>query len=96
MDENIVLPVFDSSSLRFVCISDTHNDHCRLDIPKGDILLHAGDLTDFGTLEEMQKAVDWISSLPHPVKVIVAGEFFLSFFLPGYHPALLLSPKTAN
>ena len=65
---------FDTDTLRLICISDTHNDDCRSHVPDGDILLHAGDMTDFGTLEEFQAAVDWIISLPHPVKVVVAGR----------------------
>ena len=64
---------FPSSSLSIVCISDTHNDDCAKFIPDGDILVHAGDMTDDGTVEELQTAFDWICSLPHKVKVIVAG-----------------------
>lgn len=36
---------------RFVCISDTHNHEVKL--PKGDVLIHAGDLTNQGTLSEV-------------------------------------------
>ncbi|KAK3997907.1 Metallo-dependent phosphatase-like protein [Cladorrhinum sp. PSN332] len=75
MDEVLAQPLtFESSALRFVCISDTHNDDCRRHIPAGDILLHAGDMTNFGTVDEMRAAVDWIASLPHPLKIIVAGN----------------------
>ena len=59
--------------IRLVCISDTHNDDCRNHVPDGDIFIHAGDLTNLGTSEELQAAVDWILSLPHKVKVVVAG-----------------------
>ncbi|OQU98472.1 hypothetical protein CLAIMM_04257 [Cladophialophora immunda] len=68
------LPTFGSPVLRIVCTSDTHNDDCRESVPHGDIFVHAGDMTDNGTLEEFQKAYDWIASLPHPVKIIVAGN----------------------
>lgn len=37
--------------VRFVCISDTHNQTLRL--PKGDVLIHAGDLTNQGTFSEV-------------------------------------------
>ena len=64
----------ESRTVRVVCISDTHNDDFTPDsIPYGDIFIHAGDLTDFGTYEEMEKAFGWISSLPHEVKVVIAG-----------------------
>ena len=36
---------------RFVCISDTHNRNIAL--PKGDVLIHAGDLTNHGSYEEV-------------------------------------------
>ncbi|KAF7979797.1 hypothetical protein HWV62_40848 [Athelia sp. TMB] len=57
---------------RFVCISDTH---CRtFPVPEGDVLLHSGDLTNTGTLKEMETTIDWIRSLPHPLKIIIAGN----------------------
>lgn len=36
---------------RFVCISDTHN--CTVKLPHGDVLIHAGDLTNQGTYSEV-------------------------------------------
>ncbi len=36
---------------RFVCISDTHNYTFKL--PRGDVLIHAGDLTNQGTYSEV-------------------------------------------
>ena len=43
--------------LRFVCISDTHSltDEMPTAIPNGDILLHAGDFTCRGHIEEIEK-----------------------------------------
>lgn len=35
---------------RFVCVSDTHNQTLKL--PKGDVLIHAGDLTNQGSFSE--------------------------------------------
>lgn len=37
---------------RIVCISDTHN--CTVRLPKGDVLIHAGDLTNQGTYSEVR------------------------------------------
>jgi len=37
-------------------------------------LVHAGDMTDHSTVEEFQTVLDWIGSLPHKVKVMVAGN----------------------
>lgn len=40
-----------SRRTRFVCISDTHNRPVKL--PKGDVLIHAGDLTNQGSYSEV-------------------------------------------
>lgn len=63
-------PITDPVSV--VCISDTHNS--QPDLPNGDILIHAGDLTQSGSLKEIQAAVDWLQSQPHPTKIVVAGN----------------------
>jgi hypothetical protein len=55
-----------------VCISDTHTQTCN--IPDGDILIHAGDMTNKGTVAEIQSHVDWLDSLPHAHKVAIAGN----------------------
>jgi len=55
-----------------VCISDTHNNQPTL--PDGDVLIHAGDLTNSGTFEELQSALSWLSAQPHAVKVVIAGN----------------------
>ena len=34
--------------IRIVCISDTHKKHRQLDVPDGDILIHAGDFSQWG------------------------------------------------
>jgi predicted phosphodiesterase len=36
---------------RIVCVSDTHNNTFKL--PKGDILIHAGDITNQGSYSEV-------------------------------------------
>jgi predicted MPP superfamily phosphohydrolase len=58
--------------IRVVCISDTHTLTC--DVPDGDLLIHAGDMTDSGNVEELQEAIDWLNSLPHRHKVAIAGN----------------------
>ncbi|TFY75637.1 hypothetical protein EWM64_g8375 [Hericium alpestre] len=57
---------------RFVCISDTHSR--VYPVPPGDVLLHAGDLSSWGTVEQLQLTVDWLMSLEHPTKVAIAGN----------------------
>ena len=60
-------------AIRIVCISDTH---ClkAADIPDGDLLIHAGDLANLGSAEEIQAQINWLDSLPHPRKVVIAGN----------------------
>ena len=62
---------------RFVCISDTHNAS-PLDgafkLPAGDVLVHAGDLTNQGTLSELQRTVDWIERANYEAKIVIAGK----------------------
>jgi hypothetical protein len=52
---------------RFVCLSDTHSK--TFAVPTGDVLLHAGDLSSWGTVKQLKVTVDWLLSLPHPVKM---------------------------
>lgn len=58
--------------IRVVCISDTHNNVPTL--PAGDILIHAGDLTENGSFEEVQAGLTWLSSQPFQHKIFVAGN----------------------
>lgn len=60
--------------MRIVCLSDTHGLHGQIEVPEGDILLHAGDLTRSGHLEELREAGDWLRSLPHRHKLVIAGN----------------------
>lgn len=57
---------------RIVCISDTHN--CTVKLPKGDILIHTGDLTNQGSLSELTKAIQWLEKAEFEVKIVIAGN----------------------
>ena len=61
---------------RFVCVSDTHNGsplNGSFKLPKGDVLVHAGDMTNQGTYSELSKTIDWIERADFEVKIVVAG-----------------------
>jgi Icc-related predicted phosphoesterase len=60
--------------MRIVCISDTHGLHRNVAVPYGDLLVHAGDLTRRGELDELRDLNDWLGTLPHPRKLLVAGN----------------------
>lgn len=61
---------------RFVCLSDTHNasPNGSFRLPKGDVLIHAGDLTNQGSISEIQKAIQWIEEADFEVKIVIAGK----------------------
>lgn len=59
---------------RIVCLSDTHNCNSQIEVPDGDILIHAGDATITGTVEEVKRFNKWFASLPHKHKIFVAGN----------------------
>lgn len=60
--------------VKLVCISDTHNMLDRMNIPDGDILVHAGDFTMKGTIPEVSKFNYHLSQLPHKHKIVIAGN----------------------
>jgi len=73
-DFNLTLELPSHKKLRCVCISDTHNKHASLDIPPGDVLIHAGDFTWSGTEKEIDTFLDWLSKQPHQHKIVIAGN----------------------
>ena len=76
--------------MRIVAISDTHGLHKSVRIPDGDILIHAGDLTSTGKTHEVAAALQWLKSLPHRHKIVVAGNHdWLFEKSPGEAAALM-------
>ena len=65
--------------MRLVMISDTHNRHQGLEVPPGDVLIHAGDLTNRGDLEDVRAFDDFLADLPHPHKIVIAGNHDFCF-----------------
>lgn len=66
--------------MQITCISDTHNFHDRLSLPaSGDLIIHAGDLTEAGTKRELEDFFEWFSQLPFTYKICIAGnhDFYL-------------------
>jgi predicted phosphohydrolase len=64
---------------RLVCISDTHSLHARMLVPDGDVLVHAGDLSKRGRRDEIEAFDAWLGTLPHPHKVVIAGNHDWAF-----------------
>ncbi|KAK8128207.1 hypothetical protein PG984_009315 [Apiospora sp. TS-2023a] len=64
--------------IKVVCLSDTHGMIVP-NVPPGDLLIHAGDLTQGGTALELQAQIDWLDSLPHRHKVMIGGNHDIFF-----------------
>ena len=61
--------------MTIVAISDTHNLHGHLSpLPEGDVLIHTGDCSCWGTLNEMKAFADWYASQSHKIKIFVPGN----------------------
>ena len=60
--------------MKFVAISDTHGCHRQLNLPKGDVLLHAGDVCDRGNVLQIDDFLDWLSGLDFQYKIIIRGN----------------------
>ena len=76
-----------TARIRIVCISDTHSIHdAQPPLPDGDILIHAGDLTQSGTDRELKQALAWLNARSHPYKLFIAGN----------HDVALVSPEARS
>eukprot|EP01029_Cantina_marsupialis_P018265 TRINITY_DN418_c0_g1_i4.p1 TRINITY_DN418_c0_g1~~TRINITY_DN418_c0_g1_i4.p1 ORF type:complete len:392 (-),score=103.73 TRINITY_DN418_c0_g1_i4:264-1439(-) len=66
----------EKKKLKVVCISDTHSFHSKMRhaIPDGDVLIHAGDFTSNGQIEEIKELCNMFKELPHKIKIVVAGN----------------------
>ncbi|RCI13207.1 hypothetical protein L249_1171 [Ophiocordyceps polyrhachis-furcata BCC 54312] len=74
---------------RIVCVSDTHNCAASIKLPPGDVLVHAGDLTNQGSRSEkriicstspllpwpqLSRAVSWLEAADFEAKIVIAGN----------------------
>lgn len=68
--------------MKIVCISDTHGLHNKMinELPKGDVLVHAGDCTNVGKEKEIVEFVDWFQNLEgFDTKIFIAGNHDFGF-----------------
>ncbi|CAI6333209.1 unnamed protein product [Periconia digitata] len=81
---------------RIVCISDTHCQTPKL--PRGDVLIHAGDLTNQGSYSELKKTVDWLEKAEFEAKIVVAGNHDITLDPSFYeeHGSLWRWPQTQD
>lgn len=82
--------------MKIVAPSDTHNLHEQMThpVPGGDVLIHAGDLTNRGSLSDISSFAEWSKYLPHCHKLVIAGNH--DFCFDPDHPKRLYSAKAAE
>ncbi|MCI5209113.1 MAG: metallophosphoesterase [Candidatus Electrothrix sp. ATG2] len=61
-------------SMKIAIFSDTHTSHRKLRVPDADVLIFAGDMTCCRTDREVTDFNDFLRSLPHKYKIVVAGN----------------------
>ncbi len=62
-----------TAPIRLVLISDTHGFH-DIDVPEGDVLIHAGDGCKRGTVDEAREWAEFLRRQPHRHKIVIAGN----------------------
>jgi Icc-related predicted phosphoesterase len=72
--------IFDN--MRIVCISDTHSLHdiMRHELPKGDVLIHAGDISNKGGERDVTNFIHWFQNIKgFDTKIFIAGNHDFCF-----------------
>ena len=63
--------------MKITLISDTHNKHNYItnDLPGGDLLIHAGDISSMGYKHEIENFCKWFNNIDnYTTKVFIAGN----------------------
>jgi predicted phosphodiesterase len=60
--------------MKIVLISDTHEQHEKVDLPDGDVLIHAGDSTYNGSIDAFVSFTEWMKKQPFTHKILIAGN----------------------
>jgi Icc-related predicted phosphoesterase len=60
--------------MKITTISDTHGLHHQLQLPGGDVLIHAGDVCNRGSAIEALDFMNWFSNQNYAYKIFIAGN----------------------
>ena len=67
--------------MKIIAISDTHCQHRQVKLPEGDMIIHAGDISNEGKEGEVMNFLIWFSKLDYKYKIFIAGNH--DFFFDG-------------
>lgn len=71
--------------INITTISDTHGQHTKLNIKSGDLIIHSGDCTPRGKMEDIETFLRWYGDLNFTYKILVPGNHDWDFEkLPKY------------
>lgn len=73
-------------------MSDSHGLHEGVTVPDGDLLIHAGDVSEVGKKEQVVDFINWFTKLPHKYKVFIAGNHDFYLEKVGYSELKALIP----
>lgn len=78
--------------MKIVCLADSHGRHSDIDVPDGDILIHAGDFLAHQKQMALFDFNRWFTKQPHTYKIIIAGnhdwilrEYYKETFSDSYY-----------
>lgn len=60
--------------VKVIALSDTHGLHKKVNLPAGQILIHAGDWTASSDYASIREFLIWYEARPHQHKVLIAGN----------------------
>lgn len=60
-------------------ISDTHSLHNNINLPGGDLIIHAGDFSSRGYKHELKNFLKWFSKLNYDEKIFISGNHDWNF-----------------
>ncbi|KAL5118345.1 hypothetical protein ACEQ8H_003694 [Pleosporales sp. CAS-2024a] len=67
-----------SANVRFLIFSDTHGNELPTSLPKCDVLLHCGDMTEDGSPESIEKALHALGKVEAELRLVIAGNHEIS------------------
>ena len=79
--------------LDIVAISDTHGRHRELKIPPCDVIIHLGNVCDFGCVNDIMDFILWFTELPAKHKIYVSGNHDTMFESQNDYLASLIDPS---